>query len=116
VALELGIGLGRVGTPPRPPQARGAPGGRFQFQAAVSFAVGDGPEFVAVADFDGDTRPDLVTANNTSDDVTVLFNLPEPADAVDALLAGGNDVRRTCAAQRGTATIATSRPISNRTI
>ena len=32
-----------------------------------------------MAELDGDTVPDLVTANNTSDDITVLFNLPELA-------------------------------------
>ncbi|MEE9533311.1 MAG: VCBS repeat-containing protein, partial [Acidimicrobiia bacterium] len=42
------------------------------FQAAVSFAVGDVPLSVAVADLDGDTVPDLVTANINSDDVSVL--------------------------------------------
>ena len=45
------------------------------FQAAVSFAAGEWtPISVAVADLDGDTVPDLVTANNTrSDDVSVLL-------------------------------------------
>jgi hypothetical protein len=33
---------------------------------------------VAVADFDGDTVPDLVTANSLSDDVSVLLNLSDP--------------------------------------
>ncbi len=37
------------------------------------FAAGDRPVSVAVADFDGDTVPDLVTANNLSNDVSVLL-------------------------------------------
>ncbi len=52
--------------------------GDGSFQAAVFFAAVDGPGSVAVADLDGDILPDLVTAN--FDDVTVLFNLPEPAN------------------------------------
>jgi hypothetical protein len=37
------------------------------------FAAGDAPYSVAVADFDGDTVPDLVTAIYISDSVTVLL-------------------------------------------
>ena len=36
-------------------------------------AVGDSPVSVAVADLDGDTVPDLVTANSSSDDLSVLL-------------------------------------------
>ncbi len=43
------------------------------FQAAVSFAAGTDPVSVAVADLDGDTIPDLVTANRDSNDVSVLL-------------------------------------------
>jgi hypothetical protein len=52
--------------------------GDGSFQAAVSFALGDGPPFVAVADLDGDTVPDIVAANHTNDDVRVLLNLCDP--------------------------------------
>ena len=38
-----------------------------------SLAVGDHPRSVAVADLDGDSFPDLVTANNDSDNMSVLF-------------------------------------------
>ncbi len=38
-----------------------------------SFPVGDFPPSVAVADLDGDTVPDLVTANFGSQDVSVLL-------------------------------------------
>jgi hypothetical protein len=33
------------------------------FQAPVSYAAGNAPDAVAVADLDGDTVPDLVTTN-----------------------------------------------------
>jgi hypothetical protein len=37
------------------------------------FAAGDGPTSVAVADLDGDSVADLVTANQISNDVSVLL-------------------------------------------
>src|SRR5262249_59934263 len=47
--------------------------GDGSFQPERRFAVGDGPEFVAVADVNRDGKPDLVTANFSSDDVSVLL-------------------------------------------
>jgi hypothetical protein len=47
--------------------------GTFQPAPSSPFAVGDDPLSVAVADLDGDTIPDLVTANLASDDVSVLL-------------------------------------------
>jgi hypothetical protein len=49
------------------------------FQAATFFAAGSQPVSVAVADLDGDTVPDLVTANFNGNDVSVLLNLSDPA-------------------------------------
>ena len=46
-----------------------------------AFATGTGPNAVDVADFDGDGRPDLVTANIDSDTVSVLLNTAPPAAA-----------------------------------
>ena len=49
-------------------------------------AVGDEPRDVVLADLDGDTLPEIVTANAGSDDVTVLWNSgsdPAPARAGD---------------------------------
>ena len=45
------------------------------FTAAVGspFAVGSGPLSAAVADFNGDGKPDLATSNNFSNDVSVLL-------------------------------------------
>jgi hypothetical protein len=50
------------------PQATG--GG---LQAAQSFAVGTSPQYVVVGDFNGDGKPDLVTANSGSNNVSVLL-------------------------------------------
>ena len=44
------------------------------FVAGVSFVVGDGPTFVAVGDFNGDSRPDLVTTNIYNTSMSVLLN------------------------------------------
>jgi hypothetical protein len=46
--------------------------GTFQ-NAAVSFGVGSAPVAVAVADVNGDGRPDLVVANDRSNSVSVLL-------------------------------------------
>ena len=44
------------------------------FASQVTFAVGAGPESIAAADFNGDGRPDLVTANETAGTVSVLLD------------------------------------------
>ena len=43
------------------------------FSPPTNFSAGDSPVSVAVADLDSDTVPDLVTANFSGDDVTVLL-------------------------------------------
>src|SRR5260370_1254765 len=43
------------------------------FQAASNFAAGISPYAVAVADFNGDGRLDLATANANSDNVSVFL-------------------------------------------
>jgi uncharacterized repeat protein (TIGR01451 family) len=45
----------------------------FRFRFGPSYDVGDGPDSVALADLDGDTMLDIVTANLSSDDVSVLL-------------------------------------------
>jgi hypothetical protein len=47
------------------------------FAAPVNFAVGSGPAFIAVADIDGDGKPDVVTINNSDNNnpVSVLRNI-----------------------------------------
>jgi hypothetical protein len=46
----------------------------FSFAAAVTFAVGQAPSAVAVADINGDGRPDLVVVNSISNTLSVLLN------------------------------------------
>ena len=50
------------------------------FESGGSFVAGVAPASVAVADFNADSFPDLVTANRVGDEVSVL--LPEPAGAL----------------------------------
>jgi hypothetical protein len=44
------------------------------FAPQQTFATGSFPRWVAVGDFNGDGKPDLVTANNTDASVSVLLN------------------------------------------
>jgi hypothetical protein len=48
------------------------------FAAKVDFATGAAPRSVAVADVDGDARPDLVVANINSTSISVLRNTSTP--------------------------------------
>jgi hypothetical protein len=66
--------------------------GDGSFQAAASFATGDFVRSVAVADLDGDILPDLVTANNGSDDVGVLLNLGDPSPRPEIDIKPGSDL------------------------
>jgi hypothetical protein len=47
--------------------------GNGTFHSGVNFGVGSGPRSVAVADVNGDGRPDLVVANAFSNSVSVLL-------------------------------------------
>ena len=44
------------------------------FAAGVSFPTGTGPYYLAVADIDGDDKPDVITVNITSNTISVLRN------------------------------------------
>ncbi len=49
--------------------------------ARRDFAAGSNPQSVALGDFNGDGRPDLAIANNSSNDVSVLLNTTAPGAA-----------------------------------
>lgn len=54
------------------------------FSSATNFAAGAGPLSVTTADFDGDGRADIATANFNTDSVSVLLNTTNvPPVAVD---------------------------------
>jgi VCBS repeat-containing protein len=74
----------------------GAAGGGFG--AATSFAAGDGPESVAVGDFNRDSDPDLAVANAISDDVSVLLNTRGTPVAADDAYSTNEDAPLTVAA------------------
>src|SRR5205814_1966907 len=52
------------------------------FLARQDFTTGTNPTSVAVADFNGDGKPDLVVANNVSNSVSVLLNTTLPGVTV----------------------------------
>ena len=49
-----------------------------RFIRAASPAVGQGPIAIAVGDFNGDRKPDLVTANHYDDSLSILLNETAP--------------------------------------
>ena len=60
-----------------------APGSStLSFAAQQTFATGAGPVFVAIADFNGDGRPDLAIANERDHTVSVLANTTAPEASV----------------------------------
>jgi hypothetical protein len=61
------------------------------FDGPTAFTAGNTPVSVAAADLNGDGRPDLATANNQSDNNTVLLNTtPFPFTAGPSTLAFGS--------------------------
>jgi hypothetical protein len=44
------------------------------FSAKTDFAVGTSPVWVTIADFDGDNKPEIVTANQSANTISVLLN------------------------------------------
>jgi predicted short-subunit dehydrogenase-like oxidoreductase (DUF2520 family) len=56
----------------------GRPAANFAAVASGNFQVGSNPQAVAAADVNGDGRPDLLVANDGSNDVSVLLNTTAP--------------------------------------
>ena len=86
--------------------------GDGSFAAGVSYDVGDatnGPWGVAIGDFNGDGKEDVVTANSTTASVSVLlgngdgtFQSPiNSATAADLSLSGGGGLQPRRSAGRG---------------
>jgi len=72
---------------------------------ALSFATGNGPSSVAVADLDADTAPDLVTANANSDTVSVLLGNGDGTFQAAVSLAAGDNPASVAAADLDADTI-----------
>jgi FG-GAP-like repeat/Secretion system C-terminal sorting domain/IPT/TIG domain len=49
--------------------------GVVDFENHVDYPVGADPFFAAIADLDGDGRPDIITANSASDSISILKNM-----------------------------------------
>lgn len=60
------------------------------FQAPEAYAAGSGTAIVAASDLNGDEKPDLATANASSNDVSILLNVAPPqVSSVDPASASG---------------------------
>ncbi len=49
--------------------------GNIDFETHMDYPVGDAPLIAAIADLDGDGRPDIITANSSSDKISILKNM-----------------------------------------
>src|SRR5450631_1560544 len=49
--------------------------GNIDFETHLDYIVGDAPLIAAIADLDGDGRPDIITANSSSDKISILRNM-----------------------------------------
>jgi len=49
--------------------------GFIDFEEHIDYPVGEAPLIAAIADLDGDGRPDIITANSSSDKISILKNM-----------------------------------------
>lgn len=66
--------------------------GAINFATKVDFATGPDPFSVAIADLDGDAKPDIVTSNNTSNTVSLLRNTASAGSISAGSFAGKVDL------------------------
>jgi hypothetical protein len=52
--------------------------GRGSAVSVADYPTGQNPEYLAVADLDGDGKPDVVTSNHADDTVSVLLEVCQP--------------------------------------
>lgn len=52
--------------------------GTLSFSSKVDFDTNDGPWAIAIADLDGDSMPDMISANGNSNTVSILRNIYQP--------------------------------------
>ncbi len=50
------------------------------FAAQTTYSTDSGPQSVAVADVNGDNKPDIIVANSGSNNVGVFLSLGEPGN------------------------------------
>jgi hypothetical protein len=62
------------------------------YRTATNHAAGNGPRSVAVADLNGDVRPDLAVANSGSNSVSVLLGNGDGTFAPATKRATGNGI------------------------
>jgi hypothetical protein len=74
--VPLRLALGQATTP--------------SFAAATSFGTGTSPRLAATADLNGDGKPDLLVANNDSNDVSVLLNQTAPGATTPSFTAASS--------------------------
>ncbi|WP_395683326.1 FG-GAP-like repeat-containing protein [Dokdonella sp.] len=63
-------------------------GGPLAFRPPQDFGVGDAPRAAAVADINGDGKPDLLVANRNDGTVSPLLNITEPGATAAAFIVG----------------------------
>lgn len=75
--------------------------GNGRFEGVLAFGAGPSPISMAVGDFDGDARTDVVTANADQDAVAILMNRINRAPLADA----GTERLAECTAPGGTSVV-----------
>ena len=92
--MLLGVSIGVVLAGAQGAAAQAASGcATPSFAPAQNFGVGDGPTSIATGDFNSDGKPDLATANNLSDNVSVFLGNGTGGFGAAANFGAGNGPR-----------------------